>query len=167
MKSFFKSSSSKEKEKAAKDKAAKDKAEKEEAERLKNEAKAKDKAVSNISAAAAPGGQEEWPEGEATEGEADISEFFLPTELGVFPRGCVVEIVCGEEGEEERWLPASIIELTIAPGKEHLADEELQPDDGARNEAVVGVLRVFLALMGIKQTTGPRHGQKDAEFSCQ
>ena len=152
MRSFFKSSSSKEK--AAKEKAAKEKAEKEEAERLKNEAKLKakekEKAGAKSSAKekvpepaiAAPGKQDEWPEAEGQEGdEGDVYEWFLPTEFGVFPRGCVVEIVCGEEGEEERWLPASVLEILVLPGKEHLADEELQPADGAIT-APVALLRL-------------------------
>jgi len=33
-----------------------------------------------------------------------------PTDFGVFPESCVVEILCGVDGEE-LWVPAKVLEV--------------------------------------------------------
>jgi hypothetical protein len=47
----------------------------------------------------------------------------------VFPEGCLVEIACGEEGEEEVWMPSQIIDIIPVEGKEEEVLEVMVPED--------------------------------------
>lgn len=53
----------------------------------------------------------------AAAAKATLSGFVGVTAMGVYPPYCVVEMVCGDEGEPEVWMPAQVLQILHAKGK--------------------------------------------------